>query len=111
MLLGDRGSPWIVTLRGAYRGEPSDLQPANPEFTGTTSLQAFPVQQTCPPTCGFFSTLPGITFGNPNTLATLDQQYTSFSANANKLVTTAMLDLKFGWQFLRTKVDGLDLKH
>src|SRR5262249_48824757 len=24
MLLGDKGNPWIVTLRGSYRGEPSD---------------------------------------------------------------------------------------
>jgi len=28
MLLGDQGNPWIVTLRGSYRGDPSDSRPA-----------------------------------------------------------------------------------
>jgi hypothetical protein len=106
MLLGDQGNPWIVTLRGSYRGEPSDSRPAHPEFTGTTALNAFPAQQICPPTCGFFSTLPGITFGNSSTPSNLDQKYTSLAANVNKVFGDH--DLKFGWQFLRTKVDGLD---
>jgi TonB dependent receptor-like, beta-barrel len=106
MLLGDRANPWIVTLRGAYRGEPSDSQPAHPEFTGSTLLNAFPAQQICPPTCGFFSALPGITFGSPSTPRNLFQKYTSLAANTNKRFGAH--DFKFGWQFLRTKVDGLD---
>ncbi|MGH9819420.1 MAG: TonB-dependent receptor, partial [Pyrinomonadaceae bacterium] len=105
-LLGDQGNPWIVTLRGSYRGSPSDSQPAHSEFTGVTSLSAFPAQQICPPTCGFFTTLPVITFGNPTTYTQLDQKYTSLAANVNKLFGDH--DLKFGWQFLRTKVDGTD---
>src|SRR5262245_47471153 len=103
MLLGDQGNPWIVTLRGSYRGEPSDSQPAQPEFTGTTSLQAFPAQQVCPPTCGLFSTLPGITFGSSMTPSNLFQKYISLTANTNKRLGAH--DFKFGWQFLRTKVD------
>lgn len=106
MLLGDQGDPWIVTLRGAYRGEPSDSRPTFSEFTGLTALNAFPAQQTCPPTCGFFSTLPGITFGNATTPSNLFQKYTSFSASANKKFGDH--DIKFGWQFVRTKVDGVD---
>src|SRR5215510_11125188 len=106
MLLGDQGNPWIVTLRGSYRGEPSDSQPAHPEFTGSTLLNAFPAQQICPPTCGLFSTLPGITFGNATTPSNLFQKYTSLAANTNKRFGGH--DFKFGWQFLRTKVDGLD---
>jgi hypothetical protein len=106
VLLGDQGNPWILTLRGSYRGEPSDSQSANPQFTGLTFLNAFPEQQICPPTCGFFSTLPGVLFGNALTPSNLNQKYTSFSANANKVFGDH--DLKFGWQFLRTKVDGLD---
>lgn len=108
MLLGDQGDPWIVTLRGSYRGEPSDNRPAFPQFTGTTALNAFPAQQTCPPNCGLFSTLPGVTFGTATTPSNLDQKYTSVSANVNKRFGDH--DLKFGWQFLRTKVDGLDSK-
>ncbi|HEY7180922.1 MAG TPA: TonB-dependent receptor, partial [Blastocatellia bacterium] len=106
MLLGAQGNPWVVTLRGSYRGEPSDSQPAHPEFTGSTALQAFPAQQICPPTCGLFSTLPGITFGNMTTPSNLFQKYTSLAANTNKRFSSH--DFKFGWQFLRTKVDGLD---
>ncbi len=106
MLLGDQGNPWIVTLRGSYRGDPSDSRPSQPQFTGTTALSAFPAQQICPPTCGFFSTLPTITFGNSSTPSNLNQKYGSFSANANKRFGDH--DLKFGSQFLRTKVDGRD---
>ena len=108
MLLGDKADPWIVTARGAYRGEPGDVQPAHPGFTGSTALNAFTAQQFCPPTCGFFSTLPTVTFGNPLTYTNLDQQYTSLSANADKLF--GKHEIKFGWQFLRTHVDGVDSK-
>ncbi|HUF04413.1 MAG TPA: TonB-dependent receptor [Aridibacter sp.] len=106
MLLGDLGNPWIVTLRGSYRGEPSDNRPTFPEFTGSTLFNAFPEQQICPPTCGFFSPLPSISFGTATTPSNTNQKYTSFIANANKLYGDH--DFKFGWQFLRTKVDGLD---
>ena len=106
MMLGDQGDPWIVTLRGSYRGEPSDDRPAFTQFTGITVLNAFPGQQTCPPTCGFFSTLPGVTFGSQFTAANLDQKYTSIAANVNKRFGDH--DIKFGWQFLKTKVDGVD---
>jgi len=106
MLLGKDSDPWIVTLRGAFRGEPSDTQPSQPAYTGSTALNAFTAQQICPPTCGFFSTLPGITFGNALTPSNLHQKYTSFAANANKVF--GRHDFKFGWQFLRTKVDGVN---
>jgi len=106
MLLGDMGDPWIVALRGAYRGEPSDDQPAYSQFTGGTRLNSFTAPLICPPACGFFSGLPQIDFGSSNTLSFLKQKYTSLSANVNKRFGNH--DLKFGWQFLRTKVDGLD---
>jgi len=47
-----------------------------------------------------------VTFGNANTASNIDQKYTSVSASANKL--TGNHDLKFGWQYLRTKADGVD---
>lgn len=112
MLLGDQADPWIVTLRGAFRGEPSDNQPVSPEIQGFTLLNSFTAQQACPPTCGFFGIRPfdppAFSFGSATTLSFLDQEYTSVSANANKLFGDH--DIKFGWQFLRTKVDGLDSK-
>ena len=36
----------------------------------------------------------------------MDQKYTSLSANANKLLGDH--NLKFGWNFLRTRVDGIE---
>ena len=109
VLLGEQGNPWILTLRGAYRGEPSQNVPASPQIQGLTTLNSFSAQQICPPTCGFFagpSDPPAVQFGSAATASNLDQKYTSLSANVNKLVTDH--DLKFGWQFLKTKVDGLD---
>ena len=110
VLLGDKADPWIVNLRAAFRGEPSDNRPASPEIAGLTRLNSFIALQICPPTCGFFGTPnvdpPGVNFGNATTESNLDQKYTSFAANADKLFGDH--DFKFGWQFLRTKVDGLD---
>lgn len=109
MLLGDQGNPWIVTLRGAFRGEPSDNQPTVPGIAGLTLLNSFNAQQICPPTCGFFglpTDPPQAAFGSATTASNLHQKYTSLAANANKLLGDH--DVKFGWQFLRTKVDGLD---
>jgi hypothetical protein len=109
MLLGDQGNPWLVTLRAAYRGEPSERQPTNPGIVGRNSLSAFSAVRPCPPACSaanLFGDLPTAVFGSALTASNLDQKYTSFAANANKLFGDH--DVKFGWQFLRTKVDGLD---
>lgn len=109
MLLGDLGNPWIVTLRGSYRSEPSETGPSNPAIAGVTALNSFTAPKLCPPLCSaanFFGDLPGVTFGSATTGSNLFQKYTSLSANANKRVGDH--DFKFGWQFLRTKVDGLD---
>ncbi|MCO6512014.1 MAG: TonB-dependent receptor [Aridibacter famidurans] len=106
MLLGDLGNPWIVTLRGSYRSEPYDNAPFYPEFTCSPLLNAFPEQQISPPSCQFFSPLPSISFGTATTPSNTHQKYTSVIANVNKLYGDH--DFKFGWQFLRTKVDGLE---
>ena len=108
ILLGDSANPWIVTARAAYRGEPTDSRPSHPEFTGSTALNVFPAQLICPPSCVLFSSLPTVTFGNPTTAFNLHQKYTSVSANVDKLFGNH--ELKFGWQFLRTKVDGVGPK-
>ncbi|MBA3714536.1 MAG: TonB-dependent receptor, partial [Pyrinomonadaceae bacterium] len=100
ILLGEQSNPFILTLRGAYRGEPSDTRPSHPEAGPGTRFNPFSAP-------GFlFGTLPQIFFGNSLTASNLNQKYTSFTANANKLFGDH--DVKFGWNFLRTKVDGLD---
>ncbi|HET6851747.1 MAG TPA: TonB-dependent receptor, partial [Pyrinomonadaceae bacterium] len=55
-------------------------------------------------TGGLFGDLGSFGFGNPVTRTGLDQKYTSASANATKLFGDH--NLKFGWNFLRTRVDG-----
>ena len=57
-------------------------------------------------TGGLFGDLGSFAFGNPLTRTALEQEYTSASANANKLIGNH--NLKFGWNFLRTKVDGIE---
>ena len=104
ILLGQQSSPWIVTLRGAYRGEPSDTRPSHPDAGAGTRFSPFSGHCT---TCVFFpGDLPTVLFGNPLTASNLDQKYTSITANADKLFGNH--EVKFGWNFLRTKVDGVE---
>jgi hypothetical protein len=102
ILLGEQGHPWVVTLRGGYRGEPSDTRPSHPDAGAATSFSPFSSNTTGT----FFGDFPSVTFGNLFTASNLDQKYTSFSANADKLFGDH--DVKFGWNFLRTKVDGVE---
>lgn len=102
VLLGDAGNPWVVTLRGSYRGDTSETRPAHPEAGVGTTFNMFSSNNTG----GLFGDLGSFSFGNNTSRTALDQKYTSFSANANKLVGEH--NLKFGWNFLRTKVDGIE---
>ena len=108
MLLGDQSNPWLVTLRGAYRGEPSDRRPTNSVILGSTLLVPFTTPRLCPTTCNtnVVGDLPLVQFGNANTPSNISQKYTSASASANKRFGNH--DIKFGWQYLKTKVDGVD---
>jgi hypothetical protein len=109
MLLGEQGNPWIVTLRGAYRSEPSESRPAASDIAGLTTLNSFTTPRLCPPTCSaanLFGDLPSVGFGSATTASNLHQKYTSLAANANRLFGNH--DVKFGWQFLRTKANGTD---
>jgi len=108
MLLGDSGAPWIVTLRGAYRGEPSDREPSHPEAGGGNLWDPFIFPTPCPASCLLLSPVANVSFGNSQSPSFIDQRYVSFSANANKRFGDH--DVKFGWNFLRTKVDGLSAR-
>jgi len=115
-MVGEQGNPWIVTLRGAYRGEPSNNAPAAPEILGLTTLNSFIAPLPCTttiiltvPQCLFFGQTtdpPAVQFGSAATASNMDQKYTSLSANVNRLHGDH--DLKFGWQYLKTKADGND---
>lgn len=102
VLLGDQGNPWVLTLRGGYRGDRSNTSPAHPEAGAGTTFNIFSSFTTG----GLAGDLGSVQFGNPNTPSFLDQKYTSFSANVAKLFDAH--NMKFGYGFLRTKVDGVE---
>lgn len=102
VLLGDSGNPWVLTLRGSYRGDTTETRPAHPEAGVGTTFQMFSNNNTG----ALFGNLGSFSFGNNTSRTALDQKFTSFSAQANKLVGEH--NLKFGWNFLRTKADGVE---
>jgi hypothetical protein len=101
-LLGDHANPWVLTLRGGYRGDTSETRPAHPEAGVGTTFNMFSSFNTG----GLFGDQGSFAFGNNTSLTALDQKYTSLSANANKLFGDH--NVKFGWNFLRTRVDGVE---
>src|SRR5215217_1641820 len=102
VLLGEQGNPWVLTLRGGYRGDTSETRPSHPEAGVGTTFNMFSSNNTG----GLFGDLGSFSFGNNTSRTALDQKYTSLSANATKLVGDH--DIKFGWNFLRTRVDGVE---
>lgn len=102
VLLGDQGSPWVLTLRGGYRGDTSETRPSHSEAGVATIFNMFSSNNTG----ALFGDLGSFGFGNPSSRTALDQKYTSLAANAGKLFGDH--NLKFGWSFLRTRVDGIE---
>ena len=101
MLLGDLGNPWIATVRGGYRDEPSETRPSHPDAGASTRFFPF----TTNTTGTFFGDLPTVSFGNQNSVSNNHQKYTSLSAQVGRRFGDH--DVKVGWNFIRTKVDGL----
>jgi hypothetical protein len=102
ILLGQQDSPFILNLRGQYRGEPSALGPAHPDAGPYTYLIMFSNYTT-----GLLvGDLGIVNFGSSLTRSTLDQKYGAFGANLAKDV--GRHSFKFGWDFLRTHVDGVE---
>jgi hypothetical protein len=104
VLLGDQGNPYILTVRGAFRGEKSNVQPSHPEVGGATLFVPYGPNCTFS-TCLVLGNLPQVSFGNLRTASNLDEKYTIFNANLNKRFGNH--DVKIGFNFLRTKVDGV----
>lgn len=102
VLLGDQSNPWVLTLRGGYRGDTSETRPAHPEAGVGTSFNMFSSFNTN----SLFGDLGNFGFGNPVTRTALDQKYTSASASLTKLFGDH--NVKFGWNFLRTRADGVE---
>jgi hypothetical protein len=102
ILAGSQANPWVITLRGGYRSEPSNSAPAHPEAGVGTTFNMFSSLTTN----GIAGNLGSVAFGNPISASNLDQQYTSFGAQAAKVFGDH--SVKFGWNFLRTKADGVE---
>ncbi len=102
VLLGEQANPWILTLRGGYRGDRSNSAPAHPEAGVGTTFNVFSSNNTG----GLFGDLGSVAFGNNTSASFLDQKYTSLAANAAHLFGDH--NLKFGWNYLRTHVDGVE---
>ena len=105
-ILGNPGNPYVVTLRAAFRSENRDQVPSQTDLTGSTLFNPYDTARCTTANCLIFGNLPTVTFGNLRTAQFLDQGYTEFNGNANRLFGSH--DLKFGMNFLRTKVDGAD---
>jgi hypothetical protein len=99
--LGDQANPTVLSAYFQYRGEPSLSRPANPE-AGIASVFD-----------NLFSSLdtgdgPGnlgqVMYGPGHSPLTLDQKYVSAGANLAKQFNRHTV--KFGWDFMRTLVDG-----
>ena len=102
ILAGSQANPWVITLRGAYRSEPSNVAPAHPDAGVGTTFQMFSSLTTN----SLAGNLGSVAFGNLLTPSNLFQKYTSFGAQAARLFGDH--NLKFGWNFLRTKADGIE---
>jgi hypothetical protein len=102
ILAGSQSNPWVLTLRGGYRGDTSETFPAHPDAGVGTTFQMFSNNNTG----GLFGNLGSFSFGNNTTRTALEQKYTTLSAHANKLVGDH--NLKFGWNYLKTRVDGIE---
>src|ERR1051325_6746303 len=100
VLFGDNSNPWVLTLRGSYRGDTSGTRRGHPGAGVGTTFNMFSSFNTG----GLFGDLGSFGFGNAVTRTALDQKYTSASANITKLFGDH--NVKFGWNYLRTRVDG-----
>jgi hypothetical protein len=99
---GDSGSPFILNLRGQYRGESTLTSAAHPQAGPNTRFNIFSNFTTDT----LFGDLGTVTYGATFTPSNIDQKYGIFGANLAK--TLGRVTLKFGWDFERTQVDGVE---
>src|SRR5882724_5070634 len=104
---GSSGSPFILSLRGQYREEPTLTSPAHPDAGPNTLFNLFSGFTAAPNlTGGIFGDLGQFSFGALFTPSTLEQKYGTFGASLSKSINRHTL--KFGWDYQRTHVDGIE---
>ena len=101
--LGDQASPYLLNVFVQYRGEPAVTRPAHPEAgTASTLDNLFSSLSTGQ----LFGDQGQVQFGPGHTNLFIDQKYVSIGANLDKQIRHH--DVKFGWDFQRTHVDGTE---
>jgi len=95
-------SPFILTVRGQYRDEPTLASPAHAQAGPNTLFNLFSSYTTF----GIFGDQGQFSYGASLTPSTLEQKYGIFSASLAK--TWNRNNVKFGWDFERTHVDGVE---
>jgi hypothetical protein len=99
---GDSGNPFILTLRGQYRDEPTLASPAHPQAGPNTTLNLFSSFDTG----GIFGDLGQFSYGATFTPSIIKQKYGTAGASLAKSINRHTI--KFGWDFERTQVDGVE---
>lgn len=99
---GDSGSPFILNLRGQYRGESTLNSAAHPQAGPDTRFNLFSSLTTNT----LFGDLGFVNYGATLTPSNIDQKYGTFGANLAKAL--GRHTLKFGWDFEHTQVDGVE---
>ncbi|HET6929789.1 MAG TPA: TonB-dependent receptor, partial [Candidatus Acidoferrum sp.] len=102
MTLGSSASPYILTVRGQYRDEPTLHSPAHPQAGPDTTFNIFSSYTTG----GIFGDVGTPNYGALFTPSTLDQKYGTFGASLAKTISTSTL--KFGVDYEHTQVDGVE---
>jgi hypothetical protein len=99
---GNSGSPFILSLRGQYRDEPTLTSPSHPEAGPNTLFNLFSAYRTF----GIFGDQGQFSYGATYTPSTLEQKYGTFGASLAKSINRHTI--KFGWDYEHTHVDGVE---
>jgi Carboxypeptidase regulatory-like domain/TonB dependent receptor/TonB-dependent Receptor Plug Domain len=99
---GDSGSPFIVSLRGQYRDEPTLTSAAHPQAGPNTLFNLFSAFRTF----DIFGDQGQFSYGATFTPSTLEQKYGTFGASLAKTINRHTI--KFGWDYEHTHVDGVE---
>jgi hypothetical protein len=102
MTLGSSASPYILTVRGQYRDEPSLSSAAHPQAGPFTAFNLFSSYTTG----GIFGDQGTFNYGALFTPSTLDQKYGTFGASLAKSINAHTL--KFGVDYQHTQVNGVE---
>lgn len=102
-MLGDQGNPFLLNAWVQYRGEPFTKRAAHPEASpATTIFNMFSGYETG----GLFGDLGQVQFGSGATPLVIEPWFAGAGAQLNKAVGAH--DVKFGWEFQRSHVDGVE---